>query len=253
MRRGRVDLPAASFNQYNRGGVLIAGPFCSFRFCARHLRKFAHGRFIVVGADPDKFGRQFAETGREAAVSESCADLAEKSQRDSAAARFEIGVWFYSSEKSDDDHIAEELSRCAIDIVLIPGAGADFTKRRPQLVESFRRLGLLPDYGCDLGELDPAALCLRRRPPEIREALVPTVEAAFSRLHTQMGWLQRILRTRMAELEAADRPIARLEEKLLKLKQYRREIKLLKEQKQALRRSPERRIGQIVAAPYRLP
>jgi len=68
-----------------------------------------------------------------------------------------------------------------------------------------------------------------------------------------MGWLQRILRTRMAELEAADRPIARLEEKLLKLKQYRREIKLLKEQKQALRRSPERRIGQIVAAPYRLP
>ena len=179
MWRGRVDLPAVSFNQYNRGGVLIAGPFCSFRFCARHLRKFAHGRFIVVGADPDKFGRQFAETGREAAVSESCADLAEKSQRDSAAARFEIGVWFYSSEKSDDDHIAEELSRCAIDIVLIPGAGADFTKRRPQLVESFRRLGLLPDYGCDLGELDPAALCLRRRPPEIREALVPTVEAAF--------------------------------------------------------------------------
>jgi len=179
--------------------------------------------------------------------------FSEKVSADSAAARFEIGVWFYSSEKSDDDHIAEELSRCAIDIVLIPGAGADFTKRRPQLVESFRRLGLLPDYGCDLGELDPAALCLRRRPPEIREALVPTVEAAFSRLHTQMGWLQRILRTRMAELEAADRPIARLEEKLLKLKQYRREIKLLKEQKQALRRSPERRIGQIVAAPYRLP
>ncbi|PYJ73437.1 MAG: family 2 glycosyl transferase, partial [Verrucomicrobia bacterium] len=54
-------------------------------------------------------------------------------------------------------------------------------------------------------------------------------------------------------MKAADRHIAALEEKLLKLKQYRSELKLLKEQRQALRRSPERRIGQVLLAPYRIP
>src|ERR1700757_1118649 len=58
---------------------------------------------------------------------------------------------------------------------------------------------------------------------------------------------------RSAELEDAHRHIAALEEQLLKLKKYRRELKTLKEQKQTLRRSPERRIGQILLAPYRLP
>jgi GT2 family glycosyltransferase len=55
------------------------------------------------------------------------------------------------------------------------------------------------------------------------------------------------------ELEAADRHIATLEEKLLKLKQYRRDLKLLKEQRKALRKSPERRVGQALLAPYRIP
>jgi GT2 family glycosyltransferase len=57
----------------------------------------------------------------------------------------------------------------------------------------------------------------------------------------------------MSELEAADRHIANLEQKLLKLKEYRRSIKQLKEEKQALRKSPERKIGQVFLAPYRLP
>jgi O-antigen biosynthesis protein len=56
----------------------------------------------------------------------------------------------------------------------------------------------------------------------------------------------------VSELEAAHRHIAALEEKLLKLKQYQRELKLLKEQKQTLRKSPERRIGQVLLAPYRI-
>jgi GT2 family glycosyltransferase len=46
--------------------------------------------------------------------------------------------------------------------------------------------------------------------------------------------------------------IAALEEKLLKLKQYRRELKLLKEERRRLRKSAERRVGQILLAPYRL-
>ena len=65
--------------------------------------------------------------------------------------------------------------------------------------------------------------------------------------------LRRTLRTRMAELEAADRHIARLEEKVLELKQTKRDLKQLKAEKQALRKSPERRVGQVILAPYRLP
>ncbi len=57
----------------------------------------------------------------------------------------------------------------------------------------------------------------------------------------------------MSELEAADRHIARLEEKVLKLKQAKRDLKQLKAEKQALRKSPERKVGQVLLAPYRLP
>ena len=57
----------------------------------------------------------------------------------------------------------------------------------------------------------------------------------------------------MSELEAADRHIAQLEEKVLKLKEAKRDLKQLKAEKQALRKSPERKIGQVILAPYRLP
>src|SRR5437667_4523887 len=72
-------------------------------------------------------------------------------------------------------------------------------------------------------------------------------------LKSKLRALQRTLEIRGAELEDAHRHIAALEEQLLKLKGFRHELKLLKEQKQTLRRSPERRIGQILLAPYRLP
>src|SRR5690349_1168880 len=85
------------------------------------------------------------------------------------------------------------------------------------------------------------------------EKLVPEIESAFSRLHVQVQNCKRALRVRMGELEAAERHIAELEGKLLKLKQYRSELKLLKEQKQALLKSPERKIGRVLFAPYRLP
>jgi GT2 family glycosyltransferase len=216
-------------------------------------RKFERGRFLVVGADPGELERQFAEIGREAVVSESGADLAAKLPQDAATTRFEIALWFYSSEKSDDDRMVEELSRRADEIVLIPGAYTDVAKRRPQLVEKFRRFRLLPDYECDLGEIDPGAIRLRQRPGEAADALVPAMEKAFARLNTRLSGLQRALRDRVSELEAAHRHISAVEEKLLKLKQYQRELKLLKEQKQKLRKSPERRIGQVLLAPYRLP
>jgi len=215
--------------------------------------KFPGGRLLVIGADGQELERQFGKIGREAIFTASAADLAAKLRQDGVTARFEIAVWFYPSDKSEGDRICEEVSRCASSVVLIPGAGASFAARRPLLVECFCQFGLLPDYGCDLVELAPGAVLLRHEPSTSSEALVPAVETAFARLNTRFSELQWTLQTRILELEAADRHIATLEEKLLKLKQYRSELKLLKQQRQALRRSPERRIGQVLLAPYRIP
>jgi GT2 family glycosyltransferase len=246
-------LPAACFNQYNVG--VLPSPFhCPGADFARVIsQKFERGRFLVVGVAPGKLERQFAKIGREAVVIESSAELAAKLSQETAATRFEIAVWFYSSEKGDDDRVVEELSRYADEIVLIPGAGVDVAERRPQLIEKFGRFRLLPDYECDLGEIHPRALRLRHRPGETADALVPGMETAFAKVSARLSRLERALRDRASELEAAHRHIAALEEKLLKLKQYQRELKLLKEQKQTLRKSPERRIGQVLLAPYRIP
>jgi GT2 family glycosyltransferase len=78
-------------------------------------------------------------------------------------------------------------------------------------------------------------------------------EAIVARLQSQVDHLQRALRARTTELDQADRHIARLEESLLRLKQAKRELRDLKRERRALRSSPERRIGQVLLAPYRLP
>ena len=80
-----------------------------------------------------------------------------------------------------------------------------------------------------------------------------SAESAFLRLHLQTRQLERKLRTRTSELEAADRHIAKLEEKILKLREATRELKQLKKEKHALRKCPERKVGQVILAPYRLP
>jgi O-antigen biosynthesis protein len=216
-------------------------------------RKFAHGRFLIVGVSSQEIERWFAEAKREAVVMWSPGDMRTKPGQGDASVRFETAVWFYRSGENDDDRMAETLSHCASNIVLTPGPGADSASRRPQLVHCFERFGLLPDYDCDLIELDPRAICLRHQPSLAAGALTPTVETAFARLNRALSDLKRSLQIRGSELEGAHRHIAALEEKLLKLKEYRRELKLLKEQKQTLRKSPERRIGQILLAPYRLP
>jgi O-antigen biosynthesis protein len=183
----------------------------------------------------------------------SSADLAAKIRQHGAAAHFEIAIWFYPPEKSEDDQICEELSRCASSVVLVPGAESNVARRRPQLVECFRQFGFSPDYRCDLGELDLGTLLLRHQQSATSEALISEVETAFARLNTRLSGVRWMLNVRISELEGAHRHVAVLEEKLLKLKQYRSELKRLREQRQALRRSPERRIGQVLLAPYRLP
>ncbi len=94
---------------------------------------------------------------------------------------------------------------------------------------------------------------MSRRKADSVEILLPAVETGFSHLNAQLRRLRRALQTRMSELEAADRHIAQLEEKVLKLKEAKRDLKQLKAEKQALRKSPERKIGQVILAPYRLP
>jgi GT2 family glycosyltransferase len=76
---------------------------------------------------------------------------------------------------------------------------------------------------------------------------------AVSQPEDQLNAVQRRLELREGELKEAHRHIAALEEKLLKLKEYRRELKRLKEERRHLRKSPERRVGQVLLAPYRLP
>jgi glycosyltransferase involved in cell wall biosynthesis len=71
-------------------------------------------------------------------------------------------------------------------------------------------------------------------------------------MNKELEALERKLEIRNRELAEAHSHIAVLEEKLLKLKQYRRELKSLKEERRTLRQSPERRIGQVLLAPYRV-
>jgi GT2 family glycosyltransferase len=215
-------------------------------------RKFGDGRFLIVGANAQKLQCQFAEAEREADAW-SHDELASNLSQDTCKARFQTAVWFYSSAENQDDKVAEALSGCADTIVLVPGPGADPGWRRPELVQRFNRFGFMPDYECDLIDLHPGAICLRHLPGEAAGRAVTAVEMAFARFNRQLSALWRTLEIRGSELEGAQRHIASLEEKLLKLKEYRRELKLLKEQKQRLRKSIERRVGQVLLAPYRIP
>src|SRR6266566_4209656 len=54
------------------------------------------------------------------------------------------------------------------------------------------------------------------------------------------------------ELRAAEAHIARLEAELLRLKDVKRDLQLLREEHRRLRRSAEGRVAKILSAPFRL-
>ncbi|MGE5212423.1 MAG: glycosyltransferase family 2 protein, partial [Nitrospirota bacterium] len=215
-------------------------------------RKFEDGRFLIIGGDAQRFEPHFAEAKREA-VACSMEDFVSKLGKEAAKARFETAVWFYPPGQSDDQGVTERLARCANNVVLIPGIGADGAKRRPELVQRFGQFGFVPDYRCNLTDLSPTALCLRNSPDKTAGEVVGAAEAAFARLERQIAALRHTLELRGSDLEEGHQHIALLEEKLLKLKEYQRELKRLKEERQQLRKSAERRVGQVLLAPYRLP
>jgi GT2 family glycosyltransferase len=246
-------LPALCFNQYNI--PVLRSPAHSIRsdFARFVAHKFGHGPFLVISPERAELERQFKDAGVTATVCASLAELTSTVPQNGSSPPVDLAIWFYSPDKSHDERAAEDISGRAREVLLVSGGGAEIATRRPRLVEGFRRFGLLPDYECDLGDLEPTALRLVRKTEESTGTLVPAVESAFSRLNRHVRGLQRTLRTRVSELEAADRHIAKLEEKLLKLKEAKRELKQLKQEKHALRKSPERKIGQVLLAPYRLP
>jgi GT2 family glycosyltransferase len=215
--------------------------------------KFGHGPFLVVSPERAELDRQFGEAGVKAMVCASVAELTAAVPQNGSNTPADLAIWFYPPDKAQDEHAMEEIAGRAREVLLVSDVGAEIANRRPLLVEGFRRFGFTPDYKCDLEDWEPTALRLVRKTEESAETLVPAVESAFSRLNRHVRGLQRTLRTRVSELEAADRHIARLEEKLLKLKEAKRELKKLKQEKHALRKSPERKIGQVLLAPYRLP
>lgn len=218
-------------------------------------RKFGTGKLVVFGAAAEELAKQLRHLDAEPIACRTAAALAIALPGNGRNPPADLAVWVYSQGSTDDDATISELARVADNIILVPSGGAALPKRRPQLVERFRTFGFAPDYDCDVTDLDPGALRLSRAqtPDAVDGASVSAVETAFARLNLQMRAVERILRTRMSELEAADRHIAKLEEKVLSLKEAKRELKQLKIEKQALRKCPERKIGQVLLAPYRLP
>jgi GT2 family glycosyltransferase len=245
-------LPAPCFNQYNVAVWPPSSASSDADFARAMSRKFEHGRFLIVGGDTRKIQSQFSEAKREA-VACSTGELVSKLSHQAATTHFETTVWFYPSERDDDERVPSALLGFTDNIVLIPGPGADAAQRRADLVRCFGRFEFVPDYMCDLTDLNAGAVCLGYSPGKPAGELARSAEAAFARLNRQMAALQHTLELRSSELDDAHQHIAALEGKLLKLKEYQRELKQLKEERRRLRRSAERRMGQVLLAPYRLP
>ncbi|MEO7724393.1 MAG: glycosyltransferase family 2 protein [Chthoniobacterales bacterium] len=218
-------------------------------------RKFAPERLLLVGSEAG----QFADVRRKNEIGSTvCAGIAELDAlpQNGSCPAYDLAIWFFPPEieAAGDGPLLERLVPLVDNLILIPGAGADVSKRRPGLVLRLANLGFYPTYDCEVVEIEAGAVWLSRtKTADAISAMLPAVETGFARVNAQMRGLYRTLRTRMSELEAADRHIARLEEKVLKLKKAQRDLKQLKAEKQALRKSPERKVGQVLLAPYRLP
>jgi glycosyltransferase involved in cell wall biosynthesis len=251
--RVRVNLPASRFNHYNMS--VVQSPFSSLRsdFAYVLAQKLGAGRVLVAGIAPGNLEERCAEAGIALTVTAGVHQLKERRAGNGSLPRFDRAIWFCPSMEKPDDRDINLLAQQSDELVLLAGPGVEFLKIRPILVDRFNQHGFVPDYDCDLGELGPGAIRLVRHETDGSPPLVPAAESAFLRLHLRTRTLERTLDRRTSELEAADRHIAKLEEKILKLREASSELKQLKKDKQALRKCPERKVGQVILAPYRLP
>ena len=249
-----VNLPAPPFNQYNVA-VLQASSFSIRPDLERIIvQKFAPRRLLLLNAvETDVFNHP-SETGLQPVVCTSVEELDSVLGKNGRSEKFDLAIWSYPNDlPGNAERITQKLASLTDNILLLPPPGAGVLKSRPILVEQLGRYQFVPDYECDLRELQASAIRLTRGQVDSVQALVPAMEFALARLTGDVCGLERTLQSRISELKDADRHIAELEEKALKLKEAKREIKQLKQEKQALRKSPERKIGQVLLAPYRLP
>lgn len=206
--------------------------------------KFGRGRYVVAGASAPELIEALQVLGVEAGAAGSGNGAHEDRP---------LAVWLYGGESEAQKAAIISQLAAADDVLLLAASAGTLSPDRKALIEEFRRHGFRPDYESELVTLDLEGVRLVRAEMPDAAEVIGAAEQAFARLNNQVRSLQRTLRTRMSELEAADRHIANLEQKLLKLKEYRRSIKQLKDEKHALRKSPERKVGQVLLAPYRLP
>ena len=246
-------MPASRFNQYNVGVLQSSSSSLRSDFARVLAQKLGRGRLLFVGAEPGDLEQRCTEAGFAVTISPGIDHLKNTEAGNGNLPRFDRVIWFCPSTESLDERDIDLLAQQSDELVMVPGPGVEFLKTRPILVDRFNGHGFVPDYDCDLSELGPGAVRLVREKAEVPRQLLPSAESAFLRLHLQKRDLEQTLRTRDSELEDAERHIAKLEEKILKLREETRELKQLKKDKQALRKCPERKVGQVILAPYRLP
>jgi hypothetical protein len=177
-------------------------------------RKFAPARLLFVGSDAGQF---VSPEEKDEIEGTSCFGIAELDalRQNASSPHFDLAIWFYPPEidSGNDIPTLQHLTSLADNLILIPGSGANVAKRRPRLVMALAEFGFFPIYDSDIVEIDPGAIRLDRNKAASVDSLLPEVETGFARVNAQLRGLQRTLRTRMAELEAAGRHIARLEER----------------------------------------
>ena len=135
----------------------------------------------------------------------------------------------------------------------MPAPGAVVSNAGRFWSRGFRRFGFLPDYECDLADCEPSAISSDAKAVDsLRDARAGgrvgfcAAQSAHARIaaniaHARLG------------ARSGGPPYRESSKKTLKLKEAKREMKQLKQEKQALRKSPERKVGQVLLAPYRLP
>ena len=126
-------------------------------------RKFAPDKLLLVGDEVDHFVGHRREDGVENTVCSGIAEL-DALRQNGGAPRFDLAIWFYPSEieAASDEPILERLTTMVDNLILIPGAGADVSKRRPRLVMALAALGFFPNYDCDIVEIEAGAVRLIR-------------------------------------------------------------------------------------------
>ena len=233
-----------SFNQYNVAILASSLQSVGSALLRNIAERLGRGPVLVIGGDKTELESQFREEGFEPVFWINATDVP---GGDSVA--IQTAVYYFSAKNRNDQPEAALIARLTSVLVLVPMDARSITDR-PKLVMSLAEVGFVPDYDCDLDVIGTVVL---------RNHSVPITDLAFSAEHAIAGAQEKVrkleskLKLRMTELEAAESHIQQLDDNILKLKETKRQLREMKQKRQELRKSPERRIGQVLLAPYLLP